>query len=655
MNLMNASRRFWTLAPGLLLLMGLGLGLWTVRDYGESWDEHIRQRYAERSLAAYRGQLRALQDEKGPFYVMLAWLGANAAQRLLPGWQWIETWHLMHFLAFLLGMVFFHRLARRWLSPPAALGATVLFATQPLVWGHAFINPKDIPFLTFFMGSVTLGLDVFDRLPAPAAPDWPALAAAWKQDLQPGNRRRLATALTLDMLLLLGLLLLLLGQDWFKGRLSELVALGYAAPPASLAARLFDLLADPQNRLPLENYINKALQRYPDLLGMLGLAAFGLGLLVSAWACPALRQAAGPGLLRPLAQASARLLRQRQPWLAALTLGAASAIRSLGPFSGLLVVLGGWQRAGRRALPAAALYLALAGLVTLLAWPGLWRAPISTYLAASSEASDFTWEGKVRFAGQDYAVGELPIHYLPTLVALQLSEPVLPLAGLGLVAGLLRLRRAPARWPVAGLLAAWLLLPPLAAVGLGSTLYDNFRHFLFVLPPLFLLAGLGLQTLFERLAGLARLTRLAQAALLILSLLPGLVALVELHPYQYIYYNQLVGGTAGAFRRFESDYWATSYREATNFLNATAPPGAAVVAWGPDHLVQRYARPDLLVLDYRRVREDLPAGPLYAVLSSRHDKDLSLFPGSTVVYRVERGGAILAVVKQVQQAGGGQP
>ena len=38
--------------------------------------------------------------------------------------------------------------------------------------------------------------------------------------------------------------------------------------------------------------------------------------------------------------------------------------------------------------------------------------------------------------------------------------------------------------------------------------------------------------------------------------------MVYLHPYEYVYFNQLIGGTLGAEERFETDYWATSYREA---------------------------------------------------------------------------------------------
>jgi len=45
-------------------------------------------------------------------------------------------------------------------------------------------------------------------------------------------------------------------------------------------------------------------------------------------------------------------------------------------------------------------------------------------------------------------------------------------------------------------------------------------------------------------------------------------SMVRLHPEEYIFYNQLVGGVAGAEGRFELDYWGTSIAEATEMMEA---------------------------------------------------------------------------------------
>jgi len=90
----------------------------------------------------------------------------------------------------------------------------------------------------------------------------------------------------------------------------------------------------------------------------------------------------------------------------------------------------------------------------------------------------------------------------------------------------------------------------------------------------------------------ATLRGLAAALLLI----PGLVGILTLHPYEYIFYNSLIGGVRGAFRNFELDYWATSYREAMEIINPVAPPGAVIVADVPVHLAAVAARNNLVVV-----------------------------------------------------------
>ena len=43
--------------------------------------------------------------------------------------------------------------------------------------------------------------------------------------------------------------------------------------------------------------------------------------------------------------------------------------------------------------------------------------------------------------------------------------------------------------------------------------------------------------------------------------------MVDLHPYEYLYYNSLVGGLKGAYGKHESDYWGLGYKEAVLWFN----------------------------------------------------------------------------------------
>ena len=100
----------------------------------------------------------------------------------------------------------------------------------------------------------------------------------------------------------------------------------------------------------------------------------------------------------------------------------------------------------------------------------------------------------------------------------------------------------------------------------------------------------------------------------------------------------------GAFRRFELDYWGTSYREAAAFLDAEAPANAAVWVEGPTHLLQEYARRDLKIYStYEPERADHYD---FVVALTRFDLDLASYPDAPVDYVIQRQGALLTVIKK---------
>jgi hypothetical protein len=135
-----------------------------------------------------------------------------------------------------------------------------------------------------------------------------------------------------------------------------------------------------------------------------------------------------------------------------------------------------------------------------------------------------------------------------------------------------------------------------------------------------------------------------QAAVIALVVLPGIMAGIRLHPYEYIYYNRFIGGEQGAFRRFETDYWGTSYREAAKYLNDSAVANANVWVEGPTHLLQVYVRPDLKIFStYEVERADHYD---YVVALTRSNLDLRSYPAAPVLHTVEREGAVLTVIKK---------
>jgi hypothetical protein len=110
------------------------------------------------------------------------------------------------------------------------------------------------------------------------------------------------------------------------------------------------------------------------------------------------------------------------------------------------------------------------------------------------------------------------------------------------------------------------LLPPLYAIVRGSTLYNGLRHFLFIIPPLCVLGGLGLAALGSLLARRRRLLLVPFGVVLAALAIEPLWALVRLHPHQQVYFNPSSGGLKPAIDNYETEYYGSVYRELTSRL-----------------------------------------------------------------------------------------
>jgi 4-amino-4-deoxy-L-arabinose transferase-like glycosyltransferase len=219
-------------------------------------------------------------------------------------------------------------------------------------------------------------------------------------------------------------------------------------------------------------------------------------------------------------------------------------------------------------LPAAAIALVLGALF----WPWAAMAP-DNVLTAMSAFSHFSFELNTVLDGRVMNVGEVPGHYLATYLLVRLPELFLAGLALALVAGV---RAAPPLAGAHGRRAALPWLPvvlaalfPLAYTLLAAPpLYNGLRHFSFVLPPLAVLAGVGLVHAWQGLRSRPPLLRRVVLVACALGVLGQAGLLARLHPYHYLAYNRLAGGVHGAVGRWEQDYWASSLREAVLALNA---------------------------------------------------------------------------------------
>jgi len=313
----------------------------------------------------------------------------------------------------------------------------------------------------------------------------------------------------------------------------------------------------------------------------------------------------------------------------------------------VIVVLSLFAKIRSRAWGTAIAYFLIAVIVTYLAWPRLWDAPIQRYLEALGIASNFSsFPGRVLFDGQLYGSSDLPNSYLPVLLNIQLTELALLCIYTGFGILIWRLLRSRVRADLLLYVSLGFALPLVGLIALNSPLYHNFRQVLFLIPPLFMFAAFALEVAFRKLNPTWLRTLLIAALAL-----PGLYSTVRLYPYEYVYYNSLVGGPAGAIGRYETDYWRISLREMAIELNEVAPSGSVIVVTRSAGLFARYARPDLIVDKPVNSILELDRGYDYIIQVTRGEGG-ELYPEVDNLIVIERDGAVLATAKYVKDVSG---
>ncbi|HEX6035748.1 MAG TPA: hypothetical protein VFY83_15005, partial [Anaerolineales bacterium] len=321
---------------------------------------------------------------------------------------------------------------------------------------------------------------------------------------------------------------------------------------------------------------------------------------------------------------------------AGIILGLTVSIRIFGVWAGVLVAGYVLWKSGWKAWFLLTVYALVAIITMYLTWPYLWPDPIGHFLETVQIMSQHPWPGSVLFNGATYPANDLPASYVPLLLAIQLTEPVWLLFFIGLIVAIFGfISKREKQRELLALTLVWFILPLVTFVILRPTLYDNFRQTFFILPPVFFMAGLAFDQIRRP---------MHQAALIALIVLPGFIASVRLHPYEYVYYNQFLGGVEAAVDRFELEYWATSYREAAREANVLAPPNANVWVDGPAHLFNRFARSDFHI--YSPQEEERADHYDIVVTLARYDLEKTSFPEAPIVYQITREGAVFAIIRK---------
>ena len=152
------------------------------------------------------------------------------------------------------------------------------------------------------------------------------------------------------------------------------------------------------------------------------------------------------------------------------------------------------------------------------------------------------------------------------------------------------------------------------------SMYDGIRHFLFIVPPVFIFAGLGFQFIMDRIKAWITTSTWLHAGAGILLIAPGMLGIANLHPYEYAYYNSFVGGTHGVYRSYETEYWLTCYKDTLEELNEKFETDINLFVYREAYIARYYANPNIHIYDLRKQIGELKPGD-YILYNTRSNDD----------------------------------
>lgn len=308
-----------------------------------------------------------------------------------------------------------------------------------------------------------------------------------------------------------------------------------------------------------------------------------------------------------------------------------------------MVVRGVQQFIGRFIKPYA-LMVATWSLTTTLVHPAAWSNPVVWMLDTLAYMSSHEWSGTVLFSGAFIKATDLPWTYLPKwfLITTPIFMQIAVVLGIAFcITHYKKMHESQKALLILVLMQIFFF--PTVAIVKQSTVYDGIRQFLFIVPAVAVLGTLGVVWIYKILPG--RFVPLLFAMFVVAAISPTMVDMVQLNPYEYIYFNRAFGGLASAQNQFETDYWGLSMRAGMEWINEVSGGEANVVS--SDQLVSSalFAEDNVRVISYGDFVANGMEKPFYYVAAPRWDYQ-EPFPECSVEYAVLRQSTPLTIVKQ---------
>lgn len=240
------------------------------------------------------------------------------------------------------------------------------------------------------------------------------------------------------------------------------------------------------------------------------------------------------------------------------------------------------KTAGRYTIFVAAIAVATFGFSIVL-WPYIMSSPLKTTYKIFTEMSQYSISIRQIFEGTMQWSDMLPWYYTPKFILMTI--PIAVIVGVILFFVFCWRKKEDRFW--AFFVFFTFFFPVFWIVYTHANVYGGWRHAMFTYPPMVVAAGLGFDGLLKWMEAKLKtkegaenaqtskkgvVVNVAGVAVLLLLLIGPIRFIVANHPYEYVYFNELAGGTKKAFGNYELDYYYHSTREASEWIIANAQP-----------------------------------------------------------------------------------
>ncbi len=146
------------------------------------------------------------------------------------------------------------------------------------------------------------------------------------------------------------------------------------------------------------------------------------------------------------------------------------------------------------------------------------------------------------------------------------------------------------------LILIWFLVPIIRVVWKGASIYGGIRQIMEFIPPIAILAGIGAAFIFHLMR--SHVTKIIFLVVLSFGLYMFIGKMIQIHPNENQYFNELIGGLSGA-KENQFPYWGFTlgapYRYGISWINKNAEYGAnlSLVYELIPNIPRLWVRPDI--------------------------------------------------------------